>query len=83
MPDITIKQLYFCELHNIEKYMKFSIYKKETNYKKYHNALFCAVNFEIDKDEPMQYLNHKAFSLKDKNSIRRNKYGRGKEICLL
>lgn len=70
----------FCNLFGMQKYMKFTMYKKETKDKKYHNNPFRAVNFEIDKDGTLRCPNHKAFHLKYKKPIRGNKYGREEEI---
>lgn len=70
----------FCAMHGMQKYMKFTMYKKETKDKKYHNDPFRAVNFKIDKDGTMWCPNHRAFHLKYKRPIRGNKYGREEEI---
>ena len=34
----------YCEEHGMEKYMKFTMYKKETTDKKYHENPYRAVN---------------------------------------
>ena len=41
----------YCEEHGMEKYMKFTMYKKETTDKKYHENPYRAVNFAKDADE--------------------------------
>ena len=38
----------YCEEHGMEKYMKFTMYKKETTDKKYHENPYRAVNFAKD-----------------------------------
>jgi hypothetical protein len=43
----------------MEKYMKFTMFKKETTDKKYHNNPFRAINFEIGGDGKMRCPNGK------------------------
>lgn len=52
----------YCEQHEMEKYMKFPMFKKETTDKKYHNNPFHAVNYEIDENGVTRCLNGKAFT---------------------
>ena len=49
----------FCEQHGMEKYMKFSMFKKETTDKKYWEDPFRAVNFLIEEDGIMRCPNGK------------------------
>lgn len=70
----------FCNLFGMQKYMKFTMYKKETKDKKYHNDPFRAVNFKIDQKGVMWCPNHKAFHLKQRKPIQGNQYGREEEI---
>lgn len=51
----------FCEQHGMEKYMKFTMFKKETTDKKYHEDPFRAVNFPIGKAESCVVQTGKAF----------------------
>ncbi len=51
----------FCEQNGIEKYMKFPMFKKETNDRKYHEDPFRAVNFRMDDQGVMRCPNDKAF----------------------
>ena len=44
----------FCEQHGMEKYMKFTMFKKETTDRKYHEDPFRAVNFPIGEDGIMR-----------------------------
>ena len=53
----------FCEQNGMEKYMKFTMFKKETTDKKYHEDPFRAVNFQIGKDGIMRCPNGKAESI--------------------
>ena len=44
----------FCEQHGMEKYMKFTMFKKETTDRKYREDPFRAVNFPIGEDGIMR-----------------------------
>lgn len=70
----------FCEQNGMEKYMKFTMFKKETTDKKYHEDPFRAVNFPIGRDGIMRCPNGKAFHLKYRRPIKGNNYGRQEEI---
>lgn len=70
----------YCEQHKMKKYMKFSMFKKETKDKKYHNNPFRAVNFKIDDNGIMRCPNNKAFKLKYRRNVKGNLYGRQEEI---
>ena len=52
----------FCQEHGMEKYMKFTMYKKETKDEDYHNDQFRAVNFKTDEDGNMICPNGKKFT---------------------
>lgn len=69
----------FCEEHNIEKFMKFTMYDKETKDSKYHNNEFRAVNFKI-KEGKIYCPNDKEFKFLYKKPVKNNKYGREEEI---
>ena len=70
----------YCEEHGMEKYMKFTMYKKETADKKYHRNPYRAVNFARDEDGNPICPNGRKFLFKRKQHIRYNKYGRTEEI---
>ena len=70
----------FCEENGMKKYMKFTMFKKETEDEKYRNNPFRAVNFKRDKDGALICPNNKKFHfLKDK-PIEGNHYGRTEEL---
>lgn len=69
----------YCEEHGTEKYMKFTMFKKKTEDKKYHNNPFQAVNFERDDSGNLIYPNGKRFYFKYKQPVRNNNYGRTEE----
>jgi hypothetical protein len=70
----------FCEQKGMEKYMKFTMFKKETTDKKYHNNPFRAVNFEIGGDGKMRCPNGKTFNFLYRKPVKGNQYGRKEEV---
>ena len=64
----------------MEKYMKFTMFKKETTDKKYHEDPFRAVNFPIGEDGIMRCPNGKKFYLQYRKNVKGNKYGRQEEV---
>lgn len=70
----------YCELHGMEKYMKFPMYKKETEDKKYREDPFRAVNFKTDGEGILRCPNGKAFHLSYRHPVRGNQYGRQEEV---
>ena len=70
----------FCEQHGMEKYMKFTMFKKETTDKKYHEDPFRAVNFKIGEDGILRCPNGKAFHFQYRQTVKGNAYGRQEEI---
>ena len=70
----------FCEQHGMEKYMKFTMFKKETTDRKYHEDPFRAVNFPIGEDGIMRCPNGKKFYLQYRKNVKGNKYGRQEEV---
>ena len=70
----------FCQEHGMEKYMKFTMYKKETTDKKYHNDPFRAVNFQTDQDGNLICPNGKKFHFAYRKPIKGNQYGRQEEV---
>lgn len=69
----------YCELHNMEKYMKFTMYEKESKDKKYRNDPYRACNFSIDKDGNMLCPNGKHFHFLRSAPVRGNRFGRTEE----
>ena len=70
----------FCEQNGMEKYMKFPMFKKETEDTKYHEDPFRAVNFQIGDDGLMRCPNGKAFHLQYRQNVKGNAYGRQEEV---
>ena len=69
-----------CFVPLMEKYMKFTMFAKETEDKKYHDNPFRAVNFTRDEEGNPVCPNGKRFVFKEKKHISKNKYGRTEEI---
>mgnify|MGYP003316315881 CR=1 FL=1 len=70
----------FCEQNGMEKYMKFPMFKKETEDTKYHEDPFRAVNFPIGDDGLMRCPNGKAFHFQYRQNVKGNAYGRQEEV---
>ena len=70
----------YCEEHGMEKYMKFTMYKKETTDKKYHENPYRAVNFAKDADGNLLCPNGRKFLFKRTQHVKYNKYGRTEEL---
>lgn len=69
----------FCDVNGIEKFMKFTMYEKETKDKKYHNNEFRVQNFKII-DGNMYCPNNKKFNFVYRQPVKNNLYGRQEEI---
>lgn len=70
----------FCEKNGMEKYMKFSTYKKETKDMKYHNNIFRPINFKRNDKNELVCPNNKTFKFLYRKAVRGNKYGREQEV---
>lgn len=70
----------YCQEHGMEKYMKFTMYDKESKDPKYRDDPFRAINFKTDEDGSPVCPNGKPFYHKYDRHIRGNRYGRTEEI---
>nr|WP_269142029.1 transposase [Pectinatus frisingensis] len=70
----------YCEQHGMEKYMKFTMYKKETADVKYRDNPFRTVNFKIDKEGALRCPSGQAFHLQYRRNVKGNLYGRQEEV---
>ena len=70
----------YCEQTGMEKYMKFTMFEKESEDKNYRENPFRAENFPIDKDGTMRCPNGKAFIFRYRQHVKGNAYGRQEEI---
>ncbi len=70
----------FCQTNGMEKYMKFTMYRKETKDAAYRDDPFWAVNFKTDGDGDLVCPNNRKFKLSYRQDIKGNKYGRQEEV---
>ena len=70
----------YCEEHGIEKYMKFTMFEKETKDEKYKTNPYRITNFNRDEQGNLVCPNGKKFIYKYDRRIRGNKYGRTEEV---
>ena len=64
----------------MEKFMKFPMFKKETEDRNYRENPFRAVNFSIDEDGMMRCPNGRRFVFKYRKHVKGNEYGRTEEF---
>jgi transposase len=69
----------YCELHNMEKYMKYTMYEKESKDKKYRDHPYRACNFAIDHEGYMVCPNGKRFHFLRSAPVKGNQFGRTEE----
>jgi len=69
----------FCQEHDMEKFMKFPMYKKETTDKNYRNDPFRAVNFKTNELGELICPNGKSFHFAYRKPVKGNLYGRQEE----
>ena len=69
----------YCQEHEMEKYMKFTMYEKESKDAKYRNNPYRACNFAIDHEGYMVCPNGKRFYFLKTAPIKGNQYGRTEE----
>ena len=70
----------YCEEHGMKKYMKFTMYEKENNDRKYRDDPYRAVNFRRDENGNPICPNGKRFLHYKTIPVRGNKYGRAEEL---
>lgn len=70
----------YCEEHGMEKFMKFTMFEKETKNQKYHNSPYRIDNFRHDSEGNLICPNDKKFIFKYQTHVKGNKYGRTEEV---
>ena len=70
----------YCEKHGMKKFMKFTMFEKETKNEKYRNNKYRAVNFEKDENGNLVCPNGRKFKFKYTQPVRGNNYGRTEEV---
>ena len=59
----------YCEAHGMKKYMKFTMFDKESKDRKYRENPYRAENFHIDPDGVMHCPNGKAFHFRYRKNV--------------
>ena len=70
----------FCQKNGMKKYMKFTMFNKETTDKKYHEDMFRAVNFKRDEEGNLICPNGKRFNYLYTRPVKGNRFGRTEEL---
>lgn len=70
----------YCEEHGMKKFMKFTMFEKETKNEKYRENQYRATNFKRDDDGDLICPNNKKFVFKCARPVKGNHYGRTEEI---
>ena len=69
----------YCQMHGMEKYMKFTMYEKESKDSKYRDNPYRACNFDIDHEGYMICPNGKRFHFLRSAPVKGNQFGRTEE----
>ena len=69
----------YCEEKSMEKYMKFTMYEKESKDRKYRDNPYRACNFDIDHEGYMVCPNGKRFHFLRSAPVKGNRFGRTEE----
>ena len=70
----------YCEEKGMEKYIKFTMFEKETKNEKYHKNPYRAVNFKQDTAGNLLCPNNRKFIFKYNKHVKGNRYGRTEEV---
>ena len=70
----------YCEENGMEKYMKYTMFEKETKSETIHTNPYRAVNFRRDSNGNLICPNNKKFIFKCNKHVKGNKYGRTEEL---
>ena len=70
----------FCEQNGIEKYMKFTMFEKETKDVKYQDDPYRAANFTQDEAGNLRCPEGRKFEYLGDRHVKGNKYGRTEEL---
>lgn len=70
----------YCEEHGMKKYMKFTMFEKESKDEKYRDNPYRAVNFPINENGKPVCPNGKEFNFIYTRPVKGNKFGRTEEF---
>lgn len=76
----SLNNYIYCQEHGMEKYMKFTMFKKETEDKEYRENPYRAVNFPINENGNPVCPNGKEFHYLYSRPVRGNNFGRTEEL---
>lgn len=76
----SLNNYIYCQEHGMEKYMKFTMFKKETEDAKYRENPYRAVNFSINENGNPVCPDGKEFHYLYSQPVKKNKYGRTEEV---
>lgn len=76
----SLNNYIYCQEHGMEKYMKFTMFKKQSEDKSYRDNPYRAVNFPINENGNPVCPNGKEFHYLYSRPIKGNKYGRTEEL---
>lgn len=76
----SLNNYIYCEKHGMEKFMKFTMFEKETKDIKYKNNPYRATNFKKDENGNLRCPNGCKFNFKYNQAVRGNNYGRTEEV---
>lgn len=76
----SLNNYIYCQEHGMEKFMKFTMFEKETKDEKYRNNPFRTTNFSQDEKGNIICPNNRKFKFKYNQHIKGNNYGRTEEI---
>ena len=70
----------YCEKHGMEKFMRFTMFEKETKDEKYRSNPYRSTNFKRDENGKLICPNGRKFNFKYEQHVKGNNYGRTEEI---
>lgn len=70
----------YCEQHGMEKFMKFTMFEKETKNEKYRTNPYRAVNFKKRWKGKYNMSKQEKFIFKMSKHMKGNQYGRTEEV---
>ena len=70
----------YCREHDMELYMKFPMYEKETKDRKYASEPFRAVSFRTDEAGNLICPNDRKLTFSYRKAVKGNRYGRQEEV---
>ncbi len=76
----SFNNYHYCEEHGMEKYMKFTMYEKESKNRGYREDPYRAVNFPVDNEGNLICPAGRRFHFFKRSPIKNNRFGRTEEF---